>query len=283
VHDYLMIYFNSNTYGPFSGTVNPGMFPFGPGLIRIVFISDPTVTKTGFTIQLIASPIIYNLVSDQPFAITQTQPGGFVYFSWPDNLFGKQLELEVDVFSYQGLQPPGLFVSKDHLPSLEKFDYTNGTTQDAGVYRAVLRVDNPPNARYFVGVFLYGTAAKMTAKYTWRYNFQSLLSGVKVTRNITNTEYWQVFVPVSTTRLFWQISRSVPGGYVVAYITQGTLPSKTNFQWVMDTQTQSYVSVNIDNPNPWGSHAANPGWYNIAVTPGAGTGNCGYILQADWN
>jgi hypothetical protein len=280
----LYVYANGSTIGSYGGKNSPGLFNLTAGTagFRFQTSSEAAGAGTTFIIEMMPTPRVYNLVSNQPYAITETQSGGFVYFSLPDTSFGKVVVASVDVSSYQGLQAPSLHLAMTHLPSLEYSEWSNVTVQDRGHWISSLRVDNPNIAKYFIGVFLYGSTTRLTVKYAWTYNFPPLSNGIKVSRNTNGTEYWQVYVPVNTPKLLLQISRQAPGGYVVAYITQGTLPSKTAFQWQMDTVSQSYISLTIPNPNPSSSTAANPGYINIAVTLGQTVTTAGYILQADW-
>jgi hypothetical protein len=280
-YDFLMIFSGTQTFGPFSGNATLQQFAFGPGLIRVTFITDGSNTRPGFLISITPAPNVHNLVSMQPFSINSLQPGGFVFFQLPANSMGSRFGLIVEIFTYQGLKEPGLFVSVNRLPSLEHYDYTNTTVQQGTTYRAYLTVTTPRDGSYYVGVFLYGTAAKMTVTASWTFNIPFLQSSIKVTDTVSNGKYYQIGVPFGTANLVYQISRQVPGGYPIAYIAQGYVPTRSSYQYIMDTRAQSYISLPIHDPNPFGSTQPNPGNYIIALFS-ADTANAGYILQADW-
>jgi hypothetical protein len=257
---------------------------FGAGTIRVTFISDPSNTRPGFTINVFPLPEIHQLQSMQPFALNQQQQGGFVYFQLPRQTLGRLFYVDVEVFSYSGLREPGLFISVNRLPSLEHYDYTNTTVLKDTTYQALFGLQNPPNGQFVIGVFLYGTAAKLTVTASWTYNIPQLSSGVQVTNSVGSSPvYYQVLVPLNSARLTLQISRQVPGGYPTVYIAQGTVPSPNNYQWIMATSDQqSYISLPINNPNPIGNTSPNPGNYIISLYSRDGN-NAGFIFRADWS
>jgi len=119
----------------------------------------------------------------------------------------------------------------------------------------------------------------MSVKATWSFNINFLTNGVKVSTSTSGTDRYQVEVPVNAKKLVFQISRQVPGGFPIAYIAQGSMPSPANFQWKADTSQQSYISITINDPNPAGSSSPNPGNYIFAITAST---QSGYIIQADW-
>lgn len=252
------------------------------GPITITF-SSTYQYNYGFVINLKPAPAFTTLVSGQNIHDTQKQEGGFVYFMLPNQQFGSNLFLGLRVYSYQGLQAPALFVSNNLLPILEAYQYTNQTVASGSDEVADLVIPNPANGNWFVGVFLYGTTADIAIDSQWTYDPSKvvpLVNGVSVTGTVSTTTYYQAVVPSGTASLFLQVSRQVPGGYILVYINAGTVPSASSASYELDTRINSYMTLTIDNPNPANSTAANPGIYIIAVT--SASGSAGYIFEASW-
>jgi hypothetical protein len=271
-------------FGPYSGATIPGpQFFMSPGTTVVRFITDASNTRPGFTINYAPSPNVFNLNSGQPYSVQQLQQGGFVYFALPYTSIGKSFYLDVEVTSYSGLKEPATFVAINNLPTLEAFIFTNNTVQTApGQYSSIISVNAPTAGRYFTGVFLYGTAAKLTVTATWRYNIPFLQSGVNVQSSIAATPtYYQLQAPIGASTLTFQVSRQVPGGYPIVYIGQGYVANSDSWQFVMDTSQSSYISLPISNPNPLNNQSPNPGNYIVTVASKDNT-NAGFILQAAW-
>lgn len=278
------IYAEGLHHGTYSGKTAPGPFHFNGGLIKVTFFSWPCCARPGFKAVLTPSPETTMLRSAQPRSVFKFQEGGFTYFQFPVYPYGKTFRLNVDIFSYSGLKEPQVFTSINGLPYLEKYTYTNATKDVGnGRYSHVLSVASPKSGRYYIGVYLYGSTTMMTATATWTYDLPYLLNGDKI-NGTTRSEgrYYQLVVPPGTGRLTFQLqlSRELPGGYPIVYIRQGLLPSENDFEFVMDTQRESFMTLPINNPNPHGNPSTNPGVYVVFVT--ADKPGSGYILQATW-
>jgi len=209
--------------------------------------------------------------SQQPFTKT-ISAGGFTYFLLQNTQFGAKLSVSLTINSFDGLQSPSLFMSRNALPSLEAYAYMNNSILiNGGKYSASLTVQNPVNSQYWIGVFLYGNNAAINLLVNWAYNFPPLLNGVKNSSSIVgNPLNFQLYTPKLTKSLNFQISRQVPGGYPIAYIAQGYLPSATQKGWVMDTTVNSYVTLTINTPNPTVNYNPNPGLYVVSIVASAG-------------
>jgi len=268
--DFLTIYYGAITYGPFSGQNNPGAFFFGGGDILVNFRSDPSNTYPGFTIQVTTTPPMDNLKSQQPFT-KSINAGGMSYFALPQTFSGSSLTVSLSVTSFDGLQSPTLFMSKNRLPSLEGYDYINNTIASGSRYVASFNVNNPPAGQYWLGVFLYGNVAQINLVANWAYNFPPLLNGVKNTTSVGATGItFQLYTPKATRSLVLAISRQIPGGFPVAYVAQGYVPTASQYGWVMDTTVKSYISLTINTPNPTVNYNANPGTYFITIVASDG-------------
>jgi len=268
-------------YGPFSPS-STNSYYFAKGLLVRVRYSagDNTQSQYGCQLTVQTTPELNTLVSAQAFVLTKEQPGGFVYFGLPAQSLGKQLSLDVEVYSYQGLREPSVYVSRNRAPTLERFDYTNTTVSGGGRETCLLFIQDPPAAAYMVGVFLYGSAASMSVTANWIFNVQHLQSGIQISKSTAGTDYYQVFIPFNTPKMTFQISRQAPGGFPIAYIAQGSVPYSGNYQYIADTSKQSYISITVPNPNPTGSKSPNPGNYMFAIAASGGTS--GYIVRVDW-
>jgi len=268
--DKVTISYMGSSLGPFSGQNNPGAFVFGGGDILVVFQSDPSTTYPGFTIQLSALPPMDALKSQQTFS-KSIQTGGMTYFMLPGTTSGSTFSVSLSVSSFDGLQSPSLFMSRNRLPSLESYDYLNNTVPVGRNSVASFNLANPPPAQYWLGVFLYGNVAQVSLLANWAYNFQALINGAKVSSSVaSSTVYFQLYTPKLTKNLNFQISRQVPGGFPIAYIAQGFIPTATTYQWIMDTTTRSFISLDIPSPNPTVNFNPNPGQYYVALVASNG-------------
>jgi len=245
---------------------------FGGGDILVIFKSDASGTAPGFSIQVSVPPATDILKSAQPFTKTISR-GGFTYFAMSGTQSGQSLVVSLTVNSFDGLQSPTLFMSKNAFPSLESYSYMNNSSPiTGGRFSAILNIQNPTNSQYWIGVFLYGNNAQITMVATWAYNFPALLNGQKNSSSVVGTGAFnfQIFTPKLTKSLNFQISRQVPGGFPIAYIAQGYLPTLSQHGWVMDTTQQSYISLTIPSPNPTVNYNPNPGVYVISIIASAG-------------
>jgi len=265
-YDKVTVTQGSAQWGPFSGTTNPGSIMLLPGMASVVFTSDASNTDPGFTIVMTTAPDIVTLQSSQQVTVQPKQDGGFVYFALASESYGSDFIVNTLIHAYQGLQPPSMFVGWNRLPTLENYDYTNQTIPYGDGYQAFLFVNQPRDGTYYIGLFLYGTSTDIDISASWAFSVMELVSGQQVT-NTTGAApvLFQVNVPTATSQLVWQISRQVPGGYPIAYISAGSIPTPTNYQYVMDTSQQSYQKLVINNPNPYYNQAPNPGNFLIAV------------------
>jgi len=288
----------TNSYGPFSGNTNPGQFVLPAGNCQVMFTTDGSTTSTGFTISLTTTPEVTYVLSQQSINVQPKQQGGFVYFGLQNANYGSQFLVQIIIHTYSGLQPPTLFTSVNSFPTLEQYSYSNQTVPYGDGYQAFLTINNPPSGTYYMGLFMYGSSSSIEVFAEWMYNLPLLQSGVKVTNSTGSVPIiYQLLVPTDATSLVFQISRQVPGGYPVAYISQGVVPTATNFGWVMDTSQQSYIRLSIPNPNPYYNTSPNPGNYIISISEKVTKKgeffvedterhfeplNSGFILQADW-
>ncbi|KJE95547.1 hypothetical protein CAOG_005992 [Capsaspora owczarzaki ATCC 30864] len=280
-YDKVLVTASGTVYGPFSGATIPSPMITGVGNVVIQFTSDASNTYAGFTLNIATGPVVNTLVSSQPTVLTKTQQGGFVYFGLYNYLLGGSADFSVTIYSYSGLQAPGVFIARNRIPQLESYDFTNNTVQSGSDYTFRLTIPNPTDGSYYVGVFLYGTSSSLSVTGTWKFNITALGNGIKVTNTAgASPVYYQLTVPVSTASLQFQISRQVPGGYPIAVISQGTAPNANSFDYKMDTTQQSYQSLVIPSPNPSSNRNANPGNYIIAIYS-ATTDSAGYIFQAN--
>jgi len=172
VSDRVTIFYNGQTYGPFSGTKDPGSFPFGRGLIRVEFICNRDVfKKDGFS--LLIAPDIKPLVSGQPYSFPlPTITAGLFHFGIPNGATGRLLLVEADFIGYRG-SAPVLLLSKDHVPFEVQFDWRNVTREASGRFSGSLIIPNPPvgalplaSPYYYLAIVVRGNATQVTVKYT---------------------------------------------------------------------------------------------------------------------
>jgi len=276
-------------YGPFSGMNNPGTFDFIGGLITVSFTSDPSNVYPGFIIDMSPMPDVTQLKSAQPLSIEPKQDGGFVYFALGSESSGSNFYVDTLIHAYEGLQPPNMFISVNHLPTLEDYDFTNSTVEYDDGYQAFFQTSSPRDGTWYIGLFLYGTSTDIDILAQWTYGLQFLMSGEKVTNSTSpgSPILYQVLVPSEINQMVWQISRQLPGGYPIAYISQGSVPSPSSYTWMMDTSQQSYIKLVIPNPNPYNNPAPNPGNYIVAVYDKTNEEfeplTSGFILECDYN
>jgi len=276
--DKVTITYGTQSFGPFSGTANPGEFIFGGGNIIVTFKTDASGTAPGFTIQLAPAPPVDQLEGGQPL-YKQIRTGGFTYFQFNQIGLGSRASFGMSVSQYDGLQMPGLFISVNRLPSLESYTWYNGSNAVGQGAAASINVNTPPSGTYWIGVFLYGNSATVTMTGGWTFGYPSLSSGVKVSGSTAGITY-QLFTPRLTRKLNYQLSRQVPGGYPIAYIGAGYLPSAQQYDYVMDTTTRSYVSLDINNPNPSVNYHAFPGTYLLTIVASSGQEEAHFNVSA---
>jgi len=237
------------------------------GQIVVQFTTDGSNTAAGFTINMIPAPDVTVLQSAQPLTVAPKQDGGFVYFALETESSGGAFWVQTMIHSYQGLEPPTLFIGVNRLPTLELFDYTNTTVASGDGYVADYSLNAPRDGTYYIGLFLYGVSTDIDIVAEWIYNLPYLTSGVKVTGSaVTGAPvYYQLQCAEGSSSLIWQISRQVPGGYPIAYISEGTVPNPANYLYALDTRLQSYIKLTLSNPNPYNNGNSNPGNYIVAV------------------
>lgn len=210
---------------------------------------------------------------NEPLSIRPQNNGGFEYLALPFNFGGASLVIRAQVNSYQGIQPPSIFLSRGGLPVLETY-YLKNDTVDVGFgrYQAELHL-RPDDNWYGIGIFLYGTSTEVVVSAEWNYNLQSLTNGLAYNTTLRGTGAY-IIRDITPGRPFLaQLSRAAPGGYPIAYFSSAGVPSPLQYEFVLDTTKTSYVSQTIANPARQ---------YLITVTTSGQTDTFGFLTKLSW-
>lgn len=270
------------------------LIPAGSSVVQ--FSSRYYCTSGSLSIKVEPTEFEYtNLVPGQKTTVTKAQSGGYLYFKMENRYFGGAVGFKVNVKAFQGIQPPGVFVDHNKLPTLEDFSWSNQTKSVGnGDYEAEVSFFEPANGNYYVAVFLYGSFSEVSVEPTWVYSTPVKILPADTVESgaasISKRAYYQVRVPPGADTMNVQFSRQVPGGFPVLYINPGDLPT-TNwngadgvYQKRLETTVKnSYFSIDIDNPNPSRNNRyANPGYYMFLIEDTDNVAS-GYLLKVSFS
>lgn len=74
---------------------------------------------------------------------------------------------QLSVNSYDGFMSPALFLQLNTLPTLSSYAYYNTSSGSSSHPKVSIGVQNPQNAVYVIGVFLYGSSSSLTVTANW--------------------------------------------------------------------------------------------------------------------
>jgi hypothetical protein len=242
---------------------------------------------TSFTIQWLNSQIYQcgswnfawsNMVhlarNNVPYSVEPQNTGGFEYLMTPFNSAGISLTIRADIYSYQGIQPPALFVSRNALPVLERFDFKNESSS-AGSSRwfSDITINTPGEGWYGLGVFLYGTSTNLVITANWVYNLPLLNNNEAFNATIRGNAYYMVQDIPRASELLVQVSRAAPGGIPMVYFSSAGFASPLNFDFLLDTTQTTYVTRKVDDPAPM---------YLVTVTCANQIDTFGFLTKLSW-
>jgi len=209
-----------------------------------------------------------------PLTISPQNTGGFEYLVAPYNTAGTSFNIRADIFSYQGIQPPGLFVSRNTLPVLERFDFKNESIGEGGNrWFAEITLTNPAEGWYGIGVFLYGTSTSVIVTSNWAYNLPAIRNGDAYNNTIRGNAYYMVSDIPRLAQFLAQVSRAAPGGVPMVYFSSTGLASPLSYDFLLDTTQTTYVSHSVTNPPPL---------YTISVTCANQIDTFGFLTKITW-